>query len=369
MAAGLLFSSVGTQSLAANTEAWQSLPLLAALALALLEPRPGAGRWLACGLALGAASLFKQPLLAGVLLLPWAAGERDLMKAVALTCLGTGLAWALAWAPFALAHGGWDFLNCTLAYNQSYVLHGQSEAWRRALGLALHLAPELGLLSLLALFGALRLHRDGGRWGWLAAWGGLGLVTLAASGRYYPHYAIVALGPLAALAGLGAQGLWQAAPGPRGRWAVGLALAAAVGGWALAQAPLWRADDGAAVTWQLYGVPSFGSAPVEGRRVQQLCPEGKRLFMWGDDAEIFYLSRRAPASRFLFCYPFTGEAPPWPQGDDELRNGLQDPRTGAAVLAQGLDPQQPLQAALLNGLQEGYKADRQVPGWILGIRR
>lgn len=368
LVAGLLFSGRGTQAVAANAETWQTLPLLGALALVFLA-RPRAGRWLAVGWVLGLASLFKQPLLAGVLVLPWAAGEKKLLSAVAWTGLGVALAWALASLPWILAGAGWDLLNCTLAYNRAYVIDGQAQALGRALGLAWHLAPELAPATLLALGGAWRLHRDGGRWGWLAAWAGLGLLTLAASGRYYPHYAIVLMGPLAALAGLGAQGLWRAALSLRRRAAVVAVLAGAGLAWGLTQAPLWSAAAGAQRTWVLYHVASFCTAPQAAERLQALCPADKRLFIWGDDAEIFYLSRRAPATRFLFTYPFTGEAPPWPHGDSELRAGLQDPRTGAAVVVRGLSPNEPLQVDLRQGLSSGYTELDTVPAWILGQRR
>jgi hypothetical protein len=292
-----------------------------------------------------------------------------LVKAVALMGAGLSLAWALAWAPFAFQGGGLAFLNCTLAYNEGYVVSGQSQAWARAAGLAWHLAPELGLAALLAVGGAWRLWRERGRFGWLAAWGGLGLIALAASGRYYPHYAILLMGPLAVLVGLGVDALWQAAASSRQRWGALLAVAAATLAWGWVQWPLWRAAEPPQRTWELYHVPSFCTAPQAALRIQAACPEGRRLFLWGDDAEIFYLSRRAPTTRFLFTYPFTGEAPAWPSGDQELKAALLDPSTGAAAIVRALDAQKPLQFDLLHGLQDGFKEEDGVPGWILGSRR
>jgi hypothetical protein len=371
MAAALLFSSAGTQSLAANTETWQTLPLLAALGLALLPKGGGWLRWAACGFALGLATLFKQPLLAGVLILPWAAQTGSLLLPLLATGAGVGLAWALAMAPFAAQGAALPLLNCTLAYNQAYVMEGQADAWRRALGLGLHLAPELGLWAALAAWGLWRLRQAKARWGWLGAWAGLGALTLGASGRYYPHYAIVLMGPLAALAGLGAQGLWQAAcrRGRAWRWGAAALIAAAVLAWAWPQSALWRAPGGPQRTYALYHVPSFSTAPEAAQRLQALCPPGKRLFLWGDDAEIFFLSQRAPASRFMFTYPFTGEAPAWPDGDLELKAGLNSDLTGAAALCRGLDSSQYAQLEIQQGLSGSYTEEHSVAGWVLGGRR
>jgi hypothetical protein len=369
IAAALLYSGAGTQALAANTETWQSLPLLGALALALLPRSNGWRRWAACGFALGLATLFKQPLLAGVLILPWAAQSGTLMLPLLATGAGVGLAWALALAPFAWRGAALPLLNCTLAYNQAYVLEGQADAWRRALGLALHLAPELGPLAALAAFGLWRLWRDKARWGWLAAWAGLGVLTLGASGRYYPHYAIVLMGPLAALAGLGAAALWRLAATRSRRWGAGAALGVAVAAWAWAQAPLWRAGDAASRTYALYHVPSFCTAPLAAERLQALCAPGKRLFLWGDDAEIFFLSQRAPASRFMFTYAFTGEAPAWPDGSAELLASLNSEQTGAAALCRGLDANRYDEMQVQQGLTGSFTEDHSVPGWVLGGRR
>jgi hypothetical protein len=369
LAAGLLFSSAGTQALAANTESWQTLPLLGALALAFVDERPGLGRWLACGALLGLASLFKQPAVIGVLWLPWAAADRSTGKALVATTAGAALAWAAAWLPFAWLGAGPDLIHCTLAYNQAYVLAGQPRAWGRAMGLVLHLAPELSPAVVLAGLGLWRLRREGARLGWLLAWSGVGLVSLAASGRYYPHYAILLLGPLGVLAGVGALAAWDAACAPLWRGVAALAAAGALSAWALGQAPIWRASSGEQRTWELYHVTSFATAPQAAARLQQLCPPDKRLFLWGDDAEIFYLSRLAPATRFLFTYPFTGEAPSWPLGQQEMEAALADPRTGAAAMARPLVLEQGFQAELGQGLQAGYHDEHAIPGWVLGARR
>jgi hypothetical protein len=376
LAAAILFNNVRTQALAANTETWQTLPLLAALAVYFL-PDPSTAswrRWLLGGALLGMGSLFKQPLLAGVLFLPWGAYEtrQGLIRPVLWTLLGAALPWAVAAAWFGAQGAQWDFLNCTLAYNQSYVAEGQSGAWLRLWGLARALGPSLAGLVGLAGLGWRVLGRDQAPRRMVAAWLAVGLATLSASGRYYPHYALLLLAPLALLAGFGLVDLWEPWPGrrvPASAVALrGVLLALALGSYCVMDAGLWLKNNPSDATLYVYHVKTFATAPDAAAEVQRLCPPEKRLFIWGNEAELYFLSKREPSSRFLFIYPFTGEAPPWPGGDQLLLGCLQAPSTGAAALTEGLDPQQPLQSQILGELHGHFDGNTLVPGWILGGR-
>ncbi|MGH7441575.1 MAG: hypothetical protein ACREKE_02755, partial [bacterium] len=77
LVAAILLSGVRTQGLAANTETWQTLPLLAALGFLFCAGGKGPTwfSYLGAGVCIGLASLFKQPALAAVFLLPWAAQD------------------------------------------------------------------------------------------------------------------------------------------------------------------------------------------------------------------------------------------------------------------------------------------------------
>lgn len=386
LAGAVLLSGCRTQALAANTETWQSLPLLAALALALglgrlpgsglpAAGRPGRARLLLAGACVGAASLFKQPALVGAPLLAWVAqGEGDaFLPGLVWTLAGALLPWAAAWATFAAQGAGPDFLYCVLGYDQGYVAQGMAGAWGRGLGLGRRLLPELGAWAGLAVLGWRALGREGAGRRWLAAWLLVGLASLAASGRFYPHYAVPLLAPLALLGGFGLAGLLPGAPGwsPRRlpRFLRLALLAWAAAGYAWCDGALWLRPDAASRTLRVYGWAGFVEAPLAARRIQQLCPPDKKLFIWGDEAELYYLSGRRPSSRFLFVYPFTGEAPAWPGGEAELLAGELGPDTGAAALDQPLDRQDPLQQRVLDGLNGQYGVDRGVPGYILGARK
>ena len=374
--AALLVNQVRSQAVAANTETWQTLPLVAALAVFFL-PDPATAtprRWLLGGALLGLGSLFKQPLLAGVLFLPWAAYDpkRGLWRPVLWTLLGAALPWALVTACFAVAGAEWDFLNCTLAYNQGYVLQGQSGAWLRLLGLGRAMGLSLaGVLGLAAL-GWRVLGRENAPRRMLTAWLAVGLATLAASGRYYPHYGLLLLPPLAVLAGFGLVDLWAPRPGrrfPRGALALRAALLAlAVGAYLAQDAGLWLQATPADATLYVYHVKSFSTAPEAAAEVQRLCPPGQRLFIWGNEPELYFLSKREPSSQFLFVYPFTGEAPPWPGGDQNLLAGITSTGTGAAAMTLPLDPEVPVQSQIMSQLHDHFEGQTQVPGWILGGR-
>lgn len=371
LVAALLFSSARTQSLTANTETWLSLPLLAAFsAVFLRREAPSSWTWLGAGLWIGLASLFKQPVLTALLFLPLAArpGAGRLLPAVAFSALGAALAWALAWALFAAQGAGGDLLFNCLAYNEGYVLSGWSNLnalIRGGLGLSLALAPELLVVTLLAAMGWLALGPSAGRRA-LGAWLATAAVLLLASGRFYPHYAIGLLAPLALLAGLGLAAMRVAG---RGRWVRALLIGLFLLPWAFANARLWTAADGAERSLRIFGTPLFAQAPLAAQRLQELCPPDKKLFQWGDEAQLYYLAKRAPATRFLYSYPFSGEAPPWPGEERAFVAALRDSGTGAAVLSKGLDPADPLQSAIGEALQELYEPEGSVQPYVLGGRR
>ena len=100
---------------------------------------------------------------------------------------------------------------------------------------------------------------------------------------------------------------------------------------------LWTAKDAPEKTLRLFHVETFAAAPQAADWINAQTPEGSRLWIWGSEAEIYFLSRRLPATRFLFNYPFSGEAPPWPGGDQQLKlTGSLDPQTQAVLLSESL---------------------------------
>jgi hypothetical protein len=140
-------------------------------------------------------------------------------------------------------------------------------------------------------------------------------------------------------------------------------------GWLYANGALWTERDGGKRSYHIYGLEHFAAAPAAAARLQALCPPDQPVFLWGDEAQLYYLAKRVPASRFLFSYPFTGEAPPWPGGAAELRAAFSRPDLGAAVQSKPLDARDPLQMEIQSHLEQRFEADYSVRPYVIGKPR
>jgi len=353
------------QGFSANTEAWASLPLLAALCLLMPKPAPKALRLALSGLALGLASLARQPMLAFLPALAWASGPswRSRYKNGAWLLAGALAAWALCLAFFTL-QGGWlaslALLRCVWAYGASYAAVPRAIAPAAKAGLVL--LWVLGGMLPAALAGAALARPAERRLAQLLLLAGA--LACLPGGHLYPHYFLVLLLclALAAVIGFGAlRGAW--------RWVAALGLLFFVAAFALAYAPLWRARDAASASQALYHVPAFSQAAQAAQALEQQDPKGGRLWMWGSEPELFFLSGRRPACRFLYSYPFTGEAPAWPGGEQELLAALDDPAVSAVAVSQPLSQAGPSLGPLLaRRLSARFPRQVQVPGFILGFK-
>lgn len=355
-----LASGARSQALSASTESFLILPAILAVACWALPERPGRWSALAAGSWLGLASLAK-PVALPLLLLPWLHKPAALPRWRAALWMALGAAWPWALVLGGMAHAAaaaalWD---CAINYNLAYAAQGATGAMNRAWGLSRWLAPELGLAALFAGWGFWCLR--GSRASWLLwAWLLAALLGLAAGGRYYPHYSLLLLAPLAlaAAAGLAALPRWAGNLG-----AAGILLSVSISAW-----PVWSASSGPERSQRLFGTTLMAQGRELGVLIAQRSGPGERLFIWGSEAELYYYSQRVPATRFLYHYPFTGEAPAWPEGDAELIAGLRDPRTRVAVLTQGLDRERSPQRDLIETLDDSYSPLPSRPGAIVALR-
>ncbi len=138
--------------------------------------------------------------------------------------------------------------------------------------------------------------------GWLA----VSVVGAAAGGRFYPHYYIQIVPPLAVLAGV-----FHARQNDRGDDPTGMArplcLSHRVGGLSLRFAGLWLAA--AAVvslcvqSWQLLGERAPSAA---GNYVRTHAKPTGRLFVWGQQTPFYIDAGILPASRYIASFPLTG---------------------------------------------------------------
>jgi 4-amino-4-deoxy-L-arabinose transferase-like glycosyltransferase len=355
--------SARCQGLAANTESWMSLPLI--LAFFFLLPEAESRHWLLAGLALGLAALAKQSALPALLLLPFLLEEEWVSRARALlwAMLGALVFPGLAWLYFALQGGAAAFWNCVVGYNFSYAGQG-SAPWNNLFVAFWNLGREDWPLWVALGLGAWMMWKEsqeGSRlyWVWFLAV----LCGSLLGGRPYPHYFLPLAAPLSALVAL------ILAANPR-LWWRGVILGFYALFFALGNIFLWTAEDGAARSVALYGLDNFAKAPAIAAAIEQRTPQGSKLFVWGAEAELFFLSSRQPATRFLFDYPFTGEAPPWPGGGDELLQAMEDPSTAAVVLEPGFDYRDPLQRRLGERLEQSFELHADlVPGVMIGFRK
>ncbi len=357
-----LASGVRTQALAANTETFLILPSVLAVACWMLPQRAGVWSALAAGSWLGVACLAKPVTLPLLLVLPFLNCSESLSgwRAWGWMSLGVAWPWVLVLWGFAHAQAAADLWRCVISYNMSYVASGASGSLLRAWGLSRWLAPELSAALALTLWGLWRTRRHAAGLA-LGLWFLAALVGVASGGRYYPHYALLLLAPLALASAVGLAQL--------PKWAACVGLGAILGGVALSAWPVWSASSAQERSLRLYGVPLLAQGAELGALIAQRSPADSRLFIWGSEAQLYYYSQRIPASRFLYNYPLTGEAPAWANGETEYLNGLRDPRTRVAVLTEPLSLEQPIQRDLIETLENSYWRLPSRPGFIVALRR
>ena len=292
------------KNLAFNGEVLMNLPIVWGWAIALGPPLTRRRFELtASGALLGAACLLKQPAAIAAVplgLLVFHRRYRDAQGySAADATLQAGLFTAGFSAPIAaaalvLARQGvlqegiyWTITNhaATLVF------------WNRGVENTL----AFGAACLPVLVAAALSLRDSRRWSlraaerWaLLAWLTASAVGAAAGGRFYPHYYIQLLPPLAVLAAPELARLWFQQRGTSLVWSrrgtqAWIALSACVF-LAVNSAGLWLRR---------------GEAP-EVTYVREHSQPGDRIFVWGQSTNFYLEARRTPASRYIATFPLTG---------------------------------------------------------------
>lgn len=309
-------SSPAFQGLTFNSEAIMALPALIACLGAIIGIQAGK-RWLLCcsGIAVGIVILSK---LVGVLLIvplalaplriawPWRKRIGALVLTLSAAALPVLICSALLWRQGALP----DAYTALIQYNRIYAAESIALGWD-PIWLWRIWAPMLPLF--VPAMGGLLLtwrmrDRHAGARKIAALWGITLLASALISLRDYPHYYLAAVPFGGMWAGAGIVQIGRIA---RGAWRLPLALLQLVALIALTVQPVAAVRDlGRQIphvqSGTLYandGWMFFGVADTVAAYVRQHVRRQQPIFVWAAEPEIYYLSGRTPASRFIYDYP------------------------------------------------------------------
>jgi 4-amino-4-deoxy-L-arabinose transferase-like glycosyltransferase len=150
--------------------------------------------------------------------------------------------------------------------------------------------------------------------GWLWAWTAGSLLAALAGGRVFLHYLIPALAPLSLLAALGLCQWWEHRPSwlslRRGLLIGSLGLLISLG-----------------TTFHRYAYLLQGDASITEfepflETIRSQSKPDAPIFVWGFAPEFYYLTDRAPASRFSFCNVLTGHIPAGNEAKTDTRYAI-----------------------------------------------
>jgi hypothetical protein len=371
------------------TESLATLPLAGALAVSLA---PG-GRYLvrgsAVGLLLATALLLSLQVAAGPValaaLMVWRAGQGLRLRVAGSLLLGGLVPLVVVPSWLALSGNLQAAVDAVIGYSVAY---RDVEAPGGQLFSPLAAWTTLALLFLIvpAVMGGARMLRMPGSWRAVGvtclAWLGLGIGLFVYQGRFYGHYAIPLVLPLAILAGPGIARAFGARPGS---WRVRVArLAPFVIG---------------AVVSLLAGVASarmeaeaIGAINARSRAVAEIMrgtvERAGAVWVWGNAPQVYVHAERSQATAYSYLYPLVTPGYSTPlQVQAVVANLEADPPAvvvdaGSAspgapgflplliprpVASDGrnLDILDPLRAFVA----DGYELDRIVAGWVLYVRR
>jgi 4-amino-4-deoxy-L-arabinose transferase-like glycosyltransferase len=294
------------KNLAFNGELLMNLPIVWAWAIAFGQSRSRARpELLVAGALLCAGFLLKQPgAIAAVplgvyLLLPSYRTSRGSTRTVSVTHAAT------------LTSGFFGTLGLVAIVLWQQGILPQAYYWTVTDHAVPHVFWEHGILITLSfigaclplLLGAAMAFRDvGGVWAGRSAerTALLGLLAASAIGaaagaRFYPHYYIQLIPPLALLAAPHYARLWSEKARPR-YWLLrpGLTyawLALTVAGFSIAH---WR------------GLASQREPSEAGRYLMAHSNPEDRIFCWGQEPKVYLDARRRPAARYITTFPLTG---------------------------------------------------------------
>jgi hypothetical protein len=295
-AAGLLIAgAVAMQPANAQAANFAHLALLPGCG-AIVAARAGSRRSaILAGVLVGVATLTRQTWIIGVIPAAYAAWWWGGRRAERALLVVAGAAVALAAVALVVPFGA--FWHWTFGGNESVLAFGESENIAERGGMALDLFVLANVASVWLLLRRGRHRQDLDLWLWLAT----GLVAFVAGWRFFGHYWLQVLPPLAFLAGLGAA---SCRPGTR-RMLVVVVAAPAVAAWvfALTSPP-----------------PLSSTVRAMATYVSAHTRSGDRVTVWGDAPEVYWLSGRDPGGSMVSSDFVTGKTAGRANGRQRLRD-------------------------------------------------
>jgi 4-amino-4-deoxy-L-arabinose transferase-like glycosyltransferase len=300
------------QGASANTEIFM-VPGIVVSALLTLRwlgaPTPSFAAAVAIGLALGAASAFKQVAVVNVPFLiavvAWRAPRGERVRRTARFAAGMAAGGLAVWGAilfwFWLRGGLAPALDAILFHNLQYTADLTPAERIGALRYFVPpLVPSQGVAWVLALVGLVVLARRRDRAAlFLVGFAAANAIGVSASGFYFPHYFQELLPAVALLAAAAIAGGAFGSPS-RTRLAAGAAVAlvppllVAIGIWRLPPDEISR---------RLYPGNNFEVMPALAAEVAAHTEPGDRVFVFGSEPEILFGARRVSASRYIFLFP------------------------------------------------------------------
>lgn len=314
----------GTGGEGCNREIYMNPLILAAWTLVLCERRRRLAL-LSAGICLGTASTFKTIVAVHWVLLAvyvlWQAeienevgraSKFDRLKAVVLLGAGPFAIWAAGLAYFAATARFPEFVDAVFRFNLGYAESGEP-FWMR---FARFFAPirhrfvfesafPLWIAAAIATVGvgvtALRRPWDSPRFVWLMVLAAF--LATCLPGRFWPHYYYLLIPPSVIVVAYSVEAFAAGITAPLGTargakallgWGIVLLIPLLAGIWETRYF-LLQSDFGKTV--KRYNSRDFWGA-AQGVNVKSVTEPGDSIFVWGNDAAIYYYSGRRCASRY-----------------------------------------------------------------------
>lgn len=297
-----------------NTEAFMNACLVWAFALLVRveRDRPGFGRFVAIGVLIALASLYKTVVVASAALLalawlawppPGSGGRRRAVASVGVLATVGVVAWVLVVGYFAATGRFQAFNEAVFAYNRFYagsITANLAKLFKPAVHQAM--ISTIPIVACAAVGAVLGLYRgDRRRWAYLLAWALGTAIAVAAPGKFYPHYSQLWL-PLLAVGGGWTAGVLARLAPPRiaslPHFAGFIVIALLV----VYQLPLYQLspDDFSRVK---YRTDLFVEERNLAREIATLLTPEESFYEFGAETGLYFESRRRPVTGAFYAYP------------------------------------------------------------------